>query len=243
MRDRILPFQGSRLVFFSMVMLCSFIVLIVRLYEFQFTRLEAFEAAARENAVQSVPLPSTRGIIYDRYGVPLALNAPAFNVAVTPAYVPDDEEALLRMLNRLSALVDVPATRAAAEASGRRFVRSLQDQIDDGARVAPYREVVVAADVPQAIAQIILEDLQNLPGVSVNVVSVRQYPSGSLTSQIIGYLGPIGEAEARELLEQGYNPAFERVGYAGVEAYFERDLAGERGLETRIVDVAGAEPP
>ncbi len=239
MQNRILPFQGSRLVFFSMVMLCSFIVLIARLYEFQFTRLEAFEAAARENAVQSVPLPSTRGIIYDRYGVPLALNAPAFNVAVTPAYVPDDEEALLRMLNRLSALVDVPATPAAAEASGRRFVRSLQDQIDDGARVAPYREVVVAADVPQAIAQIILEDLQNLPGVSVDVVSVRQYPSGSLTAQIIGYLGPIGEAEARELLEQGYNPAFERVGYAGVEAYFERDLAGERGLETRIVDVAG----
>ncbi|PJF36697.1 MAG: hypothetical protein CUN49_04175 [Candidatus Thermofonsia Clade 1 bacterium] len=239
MRERVLPFQRSRLVFFSVVMLCSFAVLMYRLYEFQFIRGEFFEAAARENALQSVPLPATRGIIYDRYGMPLALNAPAFNVSVTPAYVPDDEEALLRMLNRLSALIDVPATRAAAEAAGRRFVRSLQEQIAEGQGIAPYRPVVVATDVPQAIAQTILEDLQNLPGVSVEVVSVRQYPSGSLTSQIIGYLGPIGEAEARELREQGYNPAFERVGYAGVEAYFERDLAGQRGLETRIVDVAG----
>lgn len=44
--------------------------------------------------------------------------------------------------------------------------------------------------------------------MSVEVVSVRQYPSGSLTSQIVGYLGPIGAEEAQKLREQGYNPAF-----------------------------------
>lgn len=163
MRERILPFQGARLVFFSVVMLCSFAVLMLRLYEFQFLRAEAFEAAARENAFQSVPLPATRGIIYDRYGVPLALNAPAFNVSVTPAYVPDDEAARLQMLNRLSALIDVPATRAAAEASGRRFVRSLQEQIAEMQGIAPYRPVVVATDVPQAIAQTISKTCRICP--------------------------------------------------------------------------------
>lgn len=76
MRNRILPFQGPRLVFFTVVMFCTFIVLIVRLYEFQFVRYETFQAAAQENAVQAVPLPSTRGSIFDRYGVPLAVTRP-----------------------------------------------------------------------------------------------------------------------------------------------------------------------
>jgi penicillin-binding protein 2 len=239
MRDKLFPFQGPRLIFFSVVMFCIFIVLMIRLYELQFVRYEAFEAAARENAVQAVPLPSTRGVIYDRYGVPLALNAPAFNVAIIPAELPDDEAATLDVLNRLAALIDVPATRAAADAAGKRFVRSLQELVVEGEGIAPYRPVVVATDIDQRIAQIILENLQTLPGVRVDTVSVRQYPSGEITSQIIGYLGPIGEEEANELREQGYNPAFERVGYAGVEAYLERQLAGKRGLETRIVDVAG----
>ena len=73
----------------------------------------------------------------------------------------------------------------------------------------------------------------------VETVSVRQYPSGATTAQIIGYLGPIGEDEANTLREQGYNPAFERVGYSGVERYLEVELAGKRGLLTQTVDVAG----
>src|SRR5262249_36227481 len=89
------------------------------------------------------------------------------------------------------------------------------------------------------IAQAILEDSQNLLGVKVDWGAVRQYPNGALTSQIVGYLGPIKEEEAKKLREQGYNPAFERVGFAGVEAYLDDQLSGKRGLETRVVDVAG----
>jgi penicillin-binding protein 2 len=238
-RSRLLPFQGPRLVFFSVVMLATFVVLVGRLYEWQFVRYNEFLAGAQENAIQSVPLPAPRGVIYDRYGVELALNAPAFNVDVIPANLPDDETATLDVLNRLSALIDVPATRAAADAAGKRDIRSLQEMVKEGEGIAPYRPVVVKTDVDQRIAQSILEDNQNLPGVQVEWGSVRQYPNGALTSQIIGYLGPIGAEEAEKLRQQGYNPAFERVGYAGVEAFLEDDLAGKRGLETRVVDVAG----
>lgn len=234
-----MPFQGPRLVAFLIVMFVTFVILIARLYQFQFTEYNRFVAAARENSVQSVPLPAPRGVIYDRYGVPLALNAPAFNVSVIPAELPDDEEATLNVLNRLAALIDVPATRAAADAAGKRNLRSLQELVLEGQGIAPYRPVVVAQDVKQQTAQIILEDIENLPGVRVETVSVRQYPSGSLTAQIVGYLGPIGAEEAERLREQGYNPAFERVGYAGVEAYLEDALAGRRGLLTQTVDVAG----
>src|SRR5450631_1268094 len=221
-------------------MISAFLVLVLRLVEWQGFEYQQFQAGADENAIQSVPLPAPRGVIYDRYGVPLALNAPAFNVSVIPANLPDDNDQALAVLNRLSALIDVPATRAAADAAGKTDVRSIQDMVQEGQGIAPYRPVVVKSDIPQAIAQEILEDKQDLPGVDVSSpAAVRQYPSGALTSQIVGYLGPIGAAEAQQLAAEGYNPAFERVGYSGVEAFLDDDLAGARGLLTQVVDVAG----
>lgn len=244
MRKRLLPFQGSRLLFFSVIMLCTFIVLIMRLYEFQFTDYKEFSAAAAENSIQHVSLPAPRGVIYDRYGVKLALNAAAFNVSIIPAALPADQTAALKVLHRLSALINVPDTRAAADAAGKTTIRSLDEQVKEGEGIAPYRPVVVATDVPQEIAQNILEDKQNLPGVQISTVSVRQYGQGndgsaSITAQVIGYLGPIDQTEANQLRDQGLDPTFERTGYAGVEKYLNVDLAGKRGQRTQEVDVAG----
>jgi penicillin-binding protein 2 len=239
MNNKLLPFQGPRLVFFKVIVIACFMVLIMRLYEWQFTRYDEFQAGAQENAIQSLPLQAPRGVIYDRYGVGLALNTPAFNVTVIPANLPDDQEQALAVLNRLSALIDVPATRAAADAAGKRNVRSLEEMVKEGEGIAPYRPVIVTTDITQIIAQEILEDKRNLPGVGIEYGPVRQYPSGATTSQIVGYLGPIGAAEAEKLRETGYNPAFDRVGFAGVEAYMDEELSGKRGLLTQEVDVAG----
>ncbi len=52
-------------------------------------------------------------------------------------------------------------------------------------------------------------------------------------------MGPIPAEEAKQLQEQGYNPAYDRIGYAGVETFLENILAGQRGSVLREVDVAG----
>src|SRR5216684_1237279 len=203
MRNQLTPFQGPRLSFFRVVMISMLVVLVLRLYDWQFNHNKELSAAAQENSVQSVPLPAPRGVILDRYGVELALNAPAFNVAVIPASLPDDQDQVLAILNRLSALIDVPATRASADAAGKKTIRSLQEMVVEGQGIAPYRPVIVKTDVPQDVAQAILEDSQNLPGVQIGQpVAVRQYPNGTTTAQIVGYLGPIGAKEAAALRQQ-----------------------------------------
>lgn len=239
MNRRLMPFQGWRLVFFQAIVVFSLIVLVLRMAELQFVQGTQFEGDAQENRLQRVLEPAPRGVILDRNGLALAKNDPAYNVTITPAGLPDTPAAVLEVYNRLSALVDVPATRAAAEAAGRGDERTLDDLVEEGRGIAPFRPVVVATDVPfEAMAQI-LEQSQVLPGVSVQVASVREYPTGALTAQIVGYLGPIGPDEELRLRELGYDPAFDRIGYAGIERYFEDDLAGERGTETWVVDVAG----
>ena len=236
---RILPFQGWRLVLFQAIVVFSLMILVIRTGELQFMRGDQFERDARENRLQIALQPAPRGAILDRNGIPLAKNDPAYNIAITPAELPDDPAAVLAVYNRVSALVDVPATRSMADAAGRSDERSLEEMVREGEGIAPFRPVVVATDVPYEVMAQVLEQSELLPGVSVQVASVREYPTGATTAHVIGYLGPIGPEEELRLRELGYDPAFDRIGYAGIEAYFETELAGTRGTETWIVDVAG----
>ncbi len=98
---------------------------------------------------------------------------PPITSTITPADLPDDPADVLDVYNRLSALIDVPATRAVADAAGRTDERSLDEMVREGQGIAPYRAVTVATDVPFEVAGQILEQSALLPGVSVQVASVR----------------------------------------------------------------------
>ncbi|HEX2908983.1 MAG TPA: penicillin-binding transpeptidase domain-containing protein [Phototrophicaceae bacterium] len=240
MQNRLLPFQGWRLTLLQGIMFGVFLFFALRMYDFQVMNYPEFQAAADENRLNELPIASMRGVIFDRYNKPLAINAPAFNVEVVPASLPDDTMQVLEIYNRLSALVDVPPTVAVARASGQKL-KSIEELVAEGRGIAPFRAVTIAQDVDFHVALQLKEEAQSLPGVSVTPVSVREYPSGALTSHIIGYMGPIGPEEAEKLIEQGYNPSFDRVGYWGIELFLESILAGKRGSRLREVDVAGAE--
>ncbi len=236
--NRLIPFQTWRLTFFQAVIFAVFLIFGLRMYELQVIRQSEFQEDADENRLKEFPIPARRGVIFDRNDRRLAFNVPAFNVSIIPAQLPSDQEAEFDVYNRLSALVGVPPTREiAAQAGG--FVRSIEDLVDEGEGIEPFSPVIVAQDVPQLVAMQILEERIYMPGVGVDPVAVREYPTGALTTHIIGYMGPIPAEEAQELLALGYNPAFDRIGYEGVERYLETRLAGVRGAILREVDVAG----
>ncbi len=236
--QRLLPFQGWRLSFLQGIIFAIFVIFCVRMYQFQVVENDQFQAAANENRLSELPVAAPRGTIKDRNDVPLAINVPAYNVRITPASLPDSEDEVLRIYNRISALTNVPPTRAIALTSGQ-SVRSIEELVAEGAGIAPYRPVVIARDVSQHVAMQILEESYSLPGVDIDTASVREYPTGELTSQIVGYMGRIPAERELELIKQGYDPAYDRIGYAGLEAYLENKLAGTRGRIVREVDVAG----
>jgi penicillin-binding protein 2 len=238
MDRRLLPFQGWRLTFFQAIMFAVFLLFGIRMYDLQILRGSEYQAAADENRLSEVPIAAQRGVIFDRNDNPLAVNVPAYNITVVPAALPADVNQELVIFNRLSALVGVPPTRASALATGTN-VRSIEELVAEGEGIAPYRPVVIAQDVDFHVALQIKEEAITLPGVAVQPISVREYPTGELTSHIIGYMAPISPEEAEELIAQGYDPAYDRVGVDGIEFFLESQLAGQRGTLIREVDVAG----
>ncbi|MFZ4813521.1 MAG: penicillin-binding protein 2 [Phototrophicaceae bacterium] len=237
---RLEPFQSWRLTVFQAVIVAIFLIFSLQLYQYQLVEGDQFALIADDNRLNRLPIPAPRGVIFDRYNQPMAINVPAYNVTIVPAALPDDADATLAIYNRISALTEVPPTAAIRIASGSR-VRSIEEVVADGRGVQPYTPVVVAQDVPLPVAQQILEERIFMQGVDVSVASVREYPSGALTSHIIGYMGPVSATEADSLRELGFDPRFERTGYDGLEFFLGNYLEGERGSYLREIDVAGRE--
>ncbi|MDQ7027917.1 MAG: penicillin-binding transpeptidase domain-containing protein [Anaerolineae bacterium] len=245
MKNRLFPFQGWRLTLFQAVVFAVFLLFSVRMYELQIVDYDEFNDQANQNRLSSLPIAASRGAIRDRNDVRLAFNVPAYNVTIIPADIPDTVEEEFAVYNRLSALVNVPPTRAIADQSGSNL-RSIEELVAEGEGIAPFRPVIIAQDIDRRVMMQILEERIFMPGVDIEVVGVREYPLGSSNqtpslSHIIGYLGPIPPEDAVELREQGYNPAFDRIGYEGIERYLETLLGGVRGTRLREVDVAGEE--
>lgn len=240
MEERLYPFQGWRLTFFQAVIFGVFVLFAIRMYELQIVQQDEFQIAADDNRFNELPLAAQRGVIFDRNNQRLAFNVPAFNVTIIPAELPASEEETLNIYNRLSALVDIPPTREIAIASGQN-IRSIEELVAEGEGIAPFRPVIIAQDIAPRVILQINEERFSMPGVYIDPIGVREYPSGESTAHIVGYMGPIPAEEAEALLEQGYNPAFDRIGYEGIERYLEGILAGQRGVLLREVDVAGEE--
>ncbi len=223
-----------------MVIALSFLVLIWRVYTLQFTQRDIYVARADDNRFDIVSIPATRGIILDRYGKELAKNVPSANVVVTPAFLPDDSDAEMAVLRRLSGMIGVPLSGVLNTVDERGIPqRSLLTMIREGQGIAPYRPVTVKTDIDQDVARIIMSERNSLPGVDIDWVSVREYPTGALTAHLIGYMGPIPPERADEYEALGYVLDRDRIGYDGIEFSLDPYLAGNPGFQVVERDVAG----
>ncbi|NLG52015.1 MAG: penicillin-binding protein 2, partial [Chloroflexi bacterium] len=100
----------SRFIIFRVVVLLSFSVLGLRLWELQIVSSETYQRSADTNRFRLVPIDAPRGIIYDRYGRMLVRNIPSFTVSIVPGGLPDeDDPEFERVLKRISELVGIPS--------------------------------------------------------------------------------------------------------------------------------------
>jgi penicillin-binding protein 2 len=181
--------------------------------------LPVVEAGRR---VVTEPVPSTRGLIYDRTNGLLVENVPTFTVSVRPADLPLTQRP--QVVGRLAGLLDISAT-------------TITETLD-GATGSRFDPVPIAHDVPEQTARLISEDNLTLPGVEVTVDARRDYVDGPLFTQLIGWTGSIDAAGYASLKSQGYLPD-DRIGKAGVESVYESTLRGTYGVREVEKDGTG----
>jgi len=114
--------------------------------------------------------------------------------------------------------------------------------VDEVRYLLPYAPIVVEQNIDRDLALLIAQEGSvTMPGVGIEIVSRRRYTYGELTSQILGFLGPIPPESVEEYEQKGYDAAVDRIGYAGIEAQYEESLRGVPGRRVVVRDVLGME--
>jgi penicillin-binding protein 2 len=233
----------GRILSFAGVVGVVFLLFTFRLFSIQILNGETFIAQALENRLREISIAPTRGVIFDRNGIVLARNVASYNVVVKAAELPDDEGSIQNIIRALSQYIDVPISRSEITIENP-FVPCVSDHgisqiFEYGQQSAPYQDVKIACNVLEEQAKIIQEKTMDWPGISLEIEPVRDYPTGSLTANIIGFLGPISSIEEGYYTERGFVTNRDKIGYAGLERYYESILSGKPGKRLVEVDVGG----
>lgn len=237
------------LIFFLIFVL--FVTLVLRLAYIQLVEGDKYVRAASQLSVRSFETNATRGWIYDRNGKILVNNIPVYSVTFLNENL--SKEQLLDLAARLEEIlypIDQRYTRVYilekmdigyvykkkvkddTESQGNSewvFNPEEWDLVSYTIKTPMYQPRTIKVDIPKEVMFYIEEHRQELPGVSVEVDSIRHYKYNDVATHILGYVKPVPAERVDEYLARGYSPN-DIVGVAGVEQYYEEQLRGKKGL-------------
>lgn len=205
----------------AVLVLVLLMVLVSRLVHLQILNHDHFTTLSRDNRVKVLPLPPTRGLIYDRNGILLAGNRPAYSLEITPEQVTD----LDGTLAALGQVIDI------SEADVERFNKLRR-------RRRRFDSIPIRSNLNQVETARFAVQQHRFPGVAIQARLLRYYPHGELTAHVLGYVGRISQSDIdqRDLSEYA---GTSHIGKTGLEKTYEKILHGKVGLQNTEVNAVG----
>ena len=215
----------------------------IQLFNYQIIQGADWSADAEENRISEVSLPTLRGVIFDRNGIVLARNIASYNAIILPAGLPDDPGEIQEIFRHLSQILNMPVNLGEITPETPyvpcRSEHGIAQIVFYGQTSAPYEPVKIKCNIDETTAMILGEKSMDWKGVDIEVEAIRDYPTGSITASIIGFLGPISAVNQDYFRDRGFVANRDKVGYAGLERAYETILSGKPGKRVIEVDVAG----
>ena len=204
---------NQRLIVATVIIVILTLVLLARLSYLQIINLSHFTLLSENNRVNILPIPPTRGLIYDHNGILLAQNLPSFTLELVTEHM-DDVDETIRQIGRLITLSNEDIKRFNKNRRHKRRFEGipLRFRLND-----------------EEVARIAVNQYR-LPGVNIHANLTRHYPLGALGTHAIGYVGRINLEELRNLDESDYSGT-SHIGKTGIELAYEDQLHGSVGMQ------------
>jgi penicillin-binding protein 2 len=206
-----------RIIAIAGVVTLGLLAIIGQLWYLQVLEGGRFLDASDKNRIRIRPIAAPRGILFDRNGVPLVDNRPAFTLSIIPREL-DNREAVL---GRLATLLGLPFQE---------LVDALGRVSNDSFLPVRIRRGLTMEDVAK-----VEEWKLELPGVIVEVEPQRAYPTSRFAAHLLGYVREASD----EQMKQGRYRRGELVGQTGLERLLDEFLRGRDGGERIEVDAMG----
>jgi penicillin-binding protein 2 len=260
---------GGRLLLLRAIIIVLMVVLLYRVYWLQQNRGAELQTQAEENQLARLTIDPPRGVMFDRNGVPLAINEPSFNVTITPAFLPNDPGEREAIFERLSLLTGVPVTNtlqrqellAAADPAlvstysrlSELYGFPAEETLDATGIIPELPESIEAIVDTYSFAPYLPAPIaNNIPitlayrieqeSIFLPGVRILEEPVRRYPSgEYTSHLiGYMGPIPNENWLDLGYERD-DRVGWAGLESSMEIELAGTKGERQIEQDWTGRE--
>jgi penicillin-binding protein 2 len=205
----------------AVLMLLALGSVIVRLVWLQVVKYDYFAELSQGNRIKIEPIPPNRGLILDRKGLPLATNAPSYQLELTREQV-EDIDATLQGLSDLGLLTNTDLPSLKKDIRSRRVFEAI-----------PVKLQLTEEELARFAAR-----RHHFPGVDIRPRLTRYYPLGPSSVHAIGYVGAISE-EDKKTLDMDQYAGTTLTGKSGVERAYESELHGSAGFQQLLVNAQG----
>ncbi|WP_067727075.1 penicillin-binding transpeptidase domain-containing protein [Oceanobacillus damuensis] len=154
-----------------------------------------------------------RGEILDRNQMPLAINDKLYEIGVVPGNLgPDPDQAKQQIAELLG--ISVESIDSSLNAGW------VQDNL-----YVPLKNILPDEEL--------FADLMAIDGVDHREITGRVYPAGEAAAHLVGYIRNINAEDMEGVDPDEYGPN-DKIGSRGLEAHYEQQLKGKRGVKIVI---------
>ena len=193
----------------------GFCFLALILFFYQIINGSYYSQRAQNNYVRLIPIPAIRGSIFDRNGNPIAYDRAIFNISVIPYQIKNKRDSLFKSLS---------------ESSGYSLVAIKKNYRQNSKN--PFSAVNIIKNINKLTALKLKEEFADQ--ILISPEPQRYYPQQENSAHFIGYVKE-ASTDYEKLKKYGYKP-LERVGFLGVEQYYDAYLKGQDGGDLIEVD-------
>jgi penicillin-binding protein 2 len=204
--------------FLSVLLLSLFFL---KTFQLSFLENEKFVLLAQRNFSRLTPLRADRGVVYDRNLKKLVSNSPSFDLILDKRDLPSSESQKTEALLALAKILK----KDLAE-----MTREIQSRAEDS--------ILIAENLDQETIINLETKTPDWPWLRMEKNTVRNYSSGPVFSQVLGFVGRINADEFKSLKNAGYFFS-DYLGKQGLEKTYEKILRGRPGFFEIQKDASG----
>ena len=205
---------------FQIVIVLTGIIFLVKLFFIQVLD-DRYEEMADSNAIlRQVEYP-VRGLIQDRTGKTIVYNTPEFNL-----------EVLLQDVKRFDSAKFCEIFKISREELRKKF-REMKARKE----YSRYKPTLFLSQLSNIDFAQVQDYLDEFPGFYVQARTTRAYTSPALANAL-GYVSEISKKQLADDTTNIYRQG-DYIGQSGIEAFYERQLSGQRGVRIKLRNVKG----
>ena len=211
----------QRVIAVILCVLACFAVLFIRLFYLQIIKGSELRRLSENNSIRLQRIVPFRGLIFDRNRKMMVDNRPSFDVSV----IRRNARPVDQTLYKLSQYLQVP-------------FETLTEIISKNKRISSYKPIMLQQDIGRNAVAVVESHKYDLPGIEVNVKSIRHYLYQGSAAHLLGYLGEISPTE----LDSGRYADLrsgDLIGKLGIERAYGSYLRGQSGGRQVEVNVNG----